>query len=240
MMNRRLIIPTGIAGGASVPFGDKIAALSPSWWLKMNETSGTTITDYGTFAQNATFTAGSGALGQAGIGDGGTSILFDGTATQVAAAGVPVLTMPAAGTMMIWCKFAAATWTDGTSDTIRLDRTDTNNYVRLGKGSTNNILAYGIDMGGTADRLINLTATATTDWFLFAGTWDGSGIAAYQVLKGGTLAASDTAAATGTWATGTAVWQLGFAGQYIKGNFAHMLVIPSKLSQTQLQDLANV
>jgi len=233
----------GAAGGKRLTFEQKVTALNPFLWWKLNETSGTVIEDYqvGGTDHDGTLTLGDGTLGAEGIGDGNTSIAFDGSSTQISVSGNPSLAMPSpAGTIAVWTKLAAGTWTDSTVRLIRFDKADSNNYVRIGRSNTNNFLKFEIDMGGAADRTISLNSGGTTDWILHAGTWDASGIASYILALGGTTIASGTAAATGTWSTGAALWQMGYSGAYLKGNFAHMMILPTKLTEAQLQDLASV
>lgn len=56
-----------------------IASLSPLLWLKYNETSGTTVENYGSLGDTAdgVWTPGAGALGQTGLGNGGANEAYD-------------------------------------------------------------------------------------------------------------------------------------------------------------------
>lgn len=57
----------GNPSGATVSYAAYIASLAPVLWYKFNETSGTTVINYGSApSSNAAWTAGAGALGQTG------------------------------------------------------------------------------------------------------------------------------------------------------------------------------
>lgn len=230
----------GSQPAAKQSISEKIAAYNPFLWWKLNETSGVTIIDYGSGAHNANYTAGGGALNQPGIGDGNGSILFDGTGTQVSL-GPTTLTMPAAYTIGVAMKLGSAIWTEGVSRTIRFDRTDTNNYARLLRGAGNNALVFQTDFGGAGDRNLTLNGLSTTNWFFFFGTADTTDTNAYAIdTTGAVLASSLGSGPIGAWSAGNAVYQMGYIGQYLSGYFAHMMILPSKLTQAQLQALAVV
>lgn len=236
---RRIPGQFGNQGALKQSISEKIASYSPFLWWKMNETSGTTITDMGSGAHNGTWTAGGGSLGNTGMGDGGTSILFDGAASNIAVAGNPSLTAPAAVTIGVCMKLTAGIWADGTFDTIRFDRTDTNNYLRLQKSNVANTVVFQADYGGAGDVSLSIGSITTTNWFWLFGVGDGTSTQAFAIdTTGALLGASAAGGALGTWSAGAAVWQMGFATQYLNGYFAHMMILPSKLTQAQLQALA--
>lgn len=240
MLRRRRISTKG----RKIPFGNKVAALSPYVWWKLNETSGTTITNYGSGGAtfNATWTVGGGALGVAGIGDGLTAVRMN--ATSLIANGA--FTAPSAavmdtGTLMFWWKLSTAQWNDGVNHGTRLDRGDSRNYIRLSKttGAGLGLQRVGSAIPGTS---YVLAPTKSEDWFILALTWNQAANQsnAYQILKGGTVAVSASGVSGGAWEVGTALWQIGYSGATSLGDYAHWILFPSVLTQAQLQDLARV
>lgn len=228
---------------SGLPFSAKVTALSPWLWWKLNEPSGTSIAD-SAGTNTGTLTVGSGALGQTGIGDGNTALLFDGTATAITKSGNITISDARGreGTMVCWCKLEAATWTDSTVRTMRVDRADAANIIRLSRTATNNALqlSYEANNGGQIDLAIS--ANPTIDWFLFAGTWSdtANAVNVFQVLKGGGTVVTNSAAMSTSFAGGTALCQMSYTGAFLKGTFAHFILFPTALTQAQLVELAKV
>lgn len=242
-MNKAIKQLLFMGGGGSLPFASKVAALSPYVWWKLDEASGTTIVNYGGAgaAYNGALTLGSGALGAAGIGDGGTSITFDGTATAITNTDPISDAQGREGTLMCWCKLEAGTWTDGANRIMRIDRTDNDNYLRMGRVSTNNQLGFTYEAGGTIQGG-NWAANTTADWFILAVSYSlaGNFCKGYQVLKGGGTVTKFEDTGVGAFVGAAALWQMGYAGNYLKGNFAHFIVFPTALTEAQLVELAKV
>lgn len=238
--SKKLVV---VLSGGGLSYAQKVASYSPLVWWKMNETSGTTIVNSGTggATYNGTLSLGGGALGAEGIGDGGTSIQFDGTATTISIPSFP--SPPAAvmdtGTLLFWWKLSTAQWNDGVLRSARIDRTTGPNYVYIQKTNANLLRMYRAG-GGISGTDHSMTPNKSGVWSLVALTWNVSQnrSSAYQILKGGTVAASSTGTSGGAWASGTALWQTGYAGAYMTGYVAHFTLLPVELSQSQLQDLA--
>lgn len=74
----------GIVATSGLSYAAYIASLAPVLWYKFDETSGTTVTNYGSFGsnQNGVWTVGSGALGQ--TGKLGANNAYDFNASKVA------------------------------------------------------------------------------------------------------------------------------------------------------------
>jgi len=227
--------------GSRLSFAQKVTTLSPWLWWKTNETSGTTITDYGSGSNDGTLTIGSGSLNQAGPTSDTKSILFDGTATQI----TKTLTFADAqgreGTLLWWQKNEAAYWTDNTFRRTRVYK-DASNNLLVGK-LNNNQLQFQYVAGGTTVNATITSPNTTTGWFLMAATWSLSGDAAkcYQILQGGSTVVSASASTVGTYTGGAStLFQVTYGGNAMKGYISNVVQIGSALSQAQLVDLANV
>lgn len=74
-------------GGQS--YADYIASLAPLLWLRLRETSGTSVANSGSLGGSGTWTAGSGALGQTGKLGANEALLFDGSVSKIVSADNP-------------------------------------------------------------------------------------------------------------------------------------------------------
>jgi hypothetical protein len=104
---------------------------------------------------------------------------------------------PTKGTLLVAAKVSGAgVWTDGVvREIIRFDVGDNANFIILRKASSNNALSWFYRAGGV-NKTANITQS-TTDWFLFALTWNKS----LDELKGFVNGAQEgaTQSGLGTW-----------------------------------------
>lgn len=199
---RRRVLLTML--GANIAYTNLVLNTSPAnlvaYW-PLNETSGTNADDKQTSTNaDGTYT-GTFTLGQPGIGDGNTSVLFDGLTARVnltdalAALNGAGKFNGAAGTISGFAKVSAVgVWTDTTTDYMAEFGADANNRVQLDK-SANNTIQLAYRAGGTLTQ-IQATVSALT-FFHFAITWNK---AADQVM------AFINGAQAGTTQTGLGVW----------------------------------
>jgi len=138
-------------------------------------------------------------LGQAGIGDGRTSWLDDGTAgyCNLYTSGLVKAFSGAEGTIIAPAKVSAAgVWTDGTERYIYRFRVDGNNQLYIARTVANNTLNFGYLAGGVGDSVTWLSG-ALTRWMWLGFTWTKSGerVTAYE-----SGAIVGTSATLGVWA----------------------------------------
>ena len=242
------VVPGGGSLGANpLAYTNKVIALAPIAYWPLAESSGTTIVDESGNGRNGVYRAsGEPLLGQAGIGDGRTCPLFDGTNdfANVFSASLQGAFNSAEGTLALWFKVAAAgVWTDATTRRLMYFQADASNRVRFEKSTTNNQIAFVYTAGATAKSVLWNNA-GPLGWQHIAITWTKSGDQMIAYQNGAQTGATQTA--LGTWvgnlaATTTAVGASDTTGgNPWSGNLAHAAVWASALSAAQIATLAVV
>ena len=162
------------------------------------------------------------ALGRAGIGDGGTSALFDGSASFNNIYSVASDFNGTEGGLLIWGKVSAAgVWEDSTARSLITLWASNDNRLSINRTTTNNQIRFAYKAGGTLETY-DLTISRT-GWTAFGLTWSDTGDKV-KYFENGVLKETDTG--VGTWSgavqaaasligasnsTPTQVWS-GFAG----------------------------
>lgn len=77
----------------------------------------------------------------------------------------------AAGTIFIWGKVSAGTWTDGVKRDLIQIPNDGSNYILVRKHNSANVLHWYYMAGGTIE-IGSKSGVSTSDWFSVALTWD--------------------------------------------------------------------
>ena len=245
MRDKRKMIPVGVVGsggGVATPaFETKMTALNPVLWWKMNEAA-TPVIDYGSAGKdgivlNTTFE-------QDGPYTGSKSYLFNGTTSDITAASFAFPTGAGnEGTLLFWWKISVAVWAEATLRQM-IFSADANNYVVMSKDGTTNLFGERMAAAGNKFPVIAAAAwNATTDWFIYAMTWSDANdrLILYQVLKGGgTTVKSTTLTGLNTFVGATGAIDFSLNNNYMIGNISNVCLIPSELSQAQLEDLATV
>lgn len=229
----------------SRPYWKKVLSTSRSnllaYW-PLWEASGVTAVDRSGNGRNGTYSGPT--LGQAGIGDGRTSALFDGVndVTNVHGASFVAAFNGSEGTLATWARVSAAgVWSDGSNHHIFNLAVNGSNVV-VGFKNTGGSLALQYIAGGTAKTFT--LVTTTTLWFHLTITWSKSADQAKFYFNGtqngatqtglGTWAGSLAATTTVLGATNTtpaSVWS---------GYLAHCAVWDTPLNATQIAKLAVV
>lgn len=156
-----------------------ITLLDPIAYWPLWEASGSTIYDvsghdhngaYGTDAKAPT-------LGQPGIGDGRTSISFDGDDyANIYSASLNTAVNKQEGSLFVWVRVSAAgDWTDASNrNVIQLGFGNASTeYVRITKTSTNNTMQWSHRVDANV-KSISKSDMATTEWFQVGITWSNS------------------------------------------------------------------
>lgn len=160
------LVPTVLAGGAQT-YSEKVLALGPIAYYKLDETSGTTATDSSGNGYNGTFARDVSTMGT-GVGPlgGDTAPAFDGTNDVVVlpAASLDAKWNGSLFTISAWCIVSGVgVWTDGAWGRVVSLRVNVSNLVYLMKSVSNNRWDSQFNGGGTLDTVTY--STSTTSWF---------------------------------------------------------------------------
>jgi hypothetical protein len=230
-------------------YSSKVESESPAnllaYW-QLNEGAGPTAGDSSGNSRTGT-EVGSPTWGQTGIGDGKTSVLFDGAndAIDIFSAGLQAAFDGEEGTMAWWAKVSAVgDWSDGTLRWFFYLFADGDNFVRIIKLNTNNNVQFAYRSGGTAQLSRTVAIGPTVGWFHVAITWsravnevrsylDGVEAAAVLTITDdfvGSLATNNTTLAA-TSNVPASVWN---------GYLAHAAVWDTPLTASQILNLATL
>ena len=239
------VIPITAVSSSSASYRERVMLTNPIRYYPLWETSGTVATeliaaDDGTYARNVT-TMGTGA----GIGDGYTAPLFDGTNDYINILSAALNTAFDGDefTLSLWVRVSAVgIWTDGLDHTLFRMRVDANNQLSVAKPSTNSRLLWvyesnNVILSGAQTEL------STTTWMNYAlrVTRTGDGVRAWlSGVEIGSATAIDVANAwTGNLAVGANVIGAGATTPVGPSSFyiAHVALFPV-LSVSQILLLA--
>src|SRR6266508_5978897 len=239
-------LPRKIATGRAIlaprdilAYTRKVRALSPLAYWPLSETSGTVAYDVSDNARNGTYSALS--LGQAGIGDGRPSVLFNGSTAfiNIYSAALDAAFNNAEGTLAIWFQFqSAGIWTDAAARQFLQLRTDANNLVTVRRTTTNNQLQAQYVAGATS-KTINITSLGgSVAWNHFAITWSKSADQMIVYVNGAQSGATQTGLGTWAGALSSTACLIGAAtvtpGSPMSGLLAHASVWSATLSAAQI------
>jgi len=186
-------------------------------------------------------------LGGTGIGDGRSSMYFDGTNdyVNIYSAALASAFNGAEGTLLAWARVSGAgVWTDVTWRRVAVLKADTNNTIVLTRTSGNNQLACYYKAGGT--ELSNITSAigGTTGWFSLGLTWSATGNVVQYYLNGATAGSNDTG--LGTWA-GSPASTLCVIGadstvpsSVFSGDIGHVALWNTPLTAAQIASISRV
>lgn len=152
-----------------------MAALTPLWWARLNEPSGSTVTDSATGAHNGTYPP-SFTLNVAGATtDGDKAVTAGGSTTDTLIATNAWMDTTTAWSAAVWVK----TSTTGTERTAfgRGTNTTTINWS-LGVSTTNKALVRN-RTSASSGSIIGTTTITDGAWHLIVGTWDGTNFKLY-------------------------------------------------------------
>lgn len=216
----------------------KIGNLIGLW--RLNESSGSVAADSSGNGHTGTYI---GATLAALTGpDGAPAPLFDGIndKVQLSASGLPDAFNGAEGTVLMWVRLDAATWSDGEQHFMFQAFVDWSNYLNLRKSGSNNRLAVNRVAGGTASNITSGVIT-TTDWLCVAVTWSEQDDELIFYIDGVRLYAPTTG--LGTW-SGTPV-KLNLSSYidinfFWEGGIALTGVWDTALSDAEIAQIASV
>lgn len=212
----------------------KVLSYNPTAYWPLWETSGTVAECLNNSALNGTYTTVT--LGNAAGPDGSPCPLFDGTDSRVAIPVNGVMNL-SAGTAMGWMKVSAAgIWTDGVIRYLMRLETNTSNYVRLYKHSTNNTVALHTNFGGTFKGLN--PGSTSVDWIFAAVTWDKTADEIRGYYNGAQV--SPTLTGLGTWSAQPGVNFIGAASasaNVFSGWLAQCAIWTRALTPAEVADL---
>jgi hypothetical protein len=176
-----------------------------AYW-PLYELSGATADNLeGTAARDATYT--NCTLGQTGIGDGKKCPSLGGTAyINALTASLQAAFNGAEGTLMVWARVAnVGVWTDGIARMSAFIAVDANNYLDIGKTTTNNQMRFRYMAGSTIKQI--LYTMSPTAFFCAALSWSATADQVKAFVNGAQV--GSTATTLGTWAGALATAILG-------------------------------
>lgn len=233
-----------LAMAARRKYGQRVMGMRRSnliaYW-PLGDLSGSVATDASGNGRNGACTAI--ALGQAGIGDGRASALFDGSASycNTFGAGLASAFSGQEGTLALWMRVAnAGVWPDGTRRLAVL-MADASNRVIVQKAASGDLIVTYIAGGITSERTV---VGSGTSWMHVAVTWSKSSGASGEVrgfLNGAQVGATLTA--LGTFAGALSVSILGASNTTPtnpwSGRLAHVGLWSAALTTTEVARLVS-
>ncbi len=222
-------------------YTEVIKSLDPIAYWPMGERFGSTA--YG--AVNGFNGAITGAtLGEPGIGDGLTSMLFDGANdfVNIGVAGLLALfdgALGSEGTVMIWAQVAiAGDWTDGaTRSCFIVEESFGSNRISIVKANANNRLDWRYQAAGTTELVSR--AETTTGWMHLAKTWSKSADELIAYFNGVQEGATQTG--LGVWGDNVQAARMNIGATSTTpaegwhGRLAHAVVFPRPLTPAEVQ-----
>lgn len=161
------------------PYYKRLLDLSPIAYWPLWESSGAVVYDVSPYGRHGAYGADAKAptLGQPGIRDGRTAILFDGgDYASIYSASLNTAVNKQEGSLFVWVRVSAAgDWTDATArNVIQLGFGNASTeYVRITKTSTNNTMQWSHRVDANV-KSISKSDMATTEWFQVGITWSNS------------------------------------------------------------------
>ena len=202
MKNSRKMTVLSQAAMAGASYAEKILAMAPIAFWRMNEASGTAAVCSVDSAQNGTYARDLSVMGtEDGPVTGEVAPTFDGsndyldlyTTTFREAFEAAV---EADGSISFWVKLPSAVWTDGTARQFFLFRDDANNWVSSARHTNNNYLRHQYRAGGTSET-VDASGQSDTGWVNWIFTWSVSSDE-FKVYKNG-VQIGTTQTGLGTW-----------------------------------------
>lgn len=166
------------------------------------ESSGAVVTDESGNGRNGTY-VNTPTLGQSGIGDGRTAVLYTAASSQYAnvySAGLSAAFGYTEGTISGWFRVrVAGVWTDGQNrNGAEFNAGNVNNRIVPYRTSTNNTLAIRYAANGVVRENTSVALGGSTAWFHMAATWSRSADQFKTYLNGAQYGATLTG--LGLWA----------------------------------------
>jgi len=199
-------------------------------YYPLNETSGSTATDYSTQSNNGTY---SGPTLNAVLGPDGVNNApsFDGTNDNVNlyTANFAADFTSAGGTIMVWLAVPSGVLTDSTTRSAVHMQQDTSNRILIGRTATNNQFR-GLHQPSTGTTQ---TTAAITAWQQFVYTWTANGTS--NLYRNGSYVNSAT---PGAWSGALSVATIGgTTNNWWSGNVAHVAIWNTVLTAGEVADL---
>lgn len=242
---------TGLSGLSAVTgsYADKVIGIAPNnllaYW-PLWEPAGPTANDISGNSRNGV-EVGSPSWGETGIGDGRTSVLFDGSndAIDTFTASLQSVFNGGEGTMSLWARVSAVgDWSDATLRWLFYLFADGDNFVRIIKLNSNNDVQFAYRSGGTAQLARTVAIGPTADWFHVAITWSRTVDEVRSYLDGVEAAAvlTITADFVGNLAVGNTVLAASnnVPASVWNGYLAHAVLWDIPLTASQIAIIASV
>lgn len=246
-------ILTVLSSGGEVGYAGKVLGYSPAFYWKLDEASGTAVTNYGSVSgADGTHSASDIASGTT-FSDGNPAALYNAADldyTDIYSTALRDNIAPAAITFAWWARYDGS-WTDGNSRYMFQVKPNSDNqrWLNTHKLSSNNRVKYSSRVGGTVTEYTYFhSGSAGANWNHYALTINESGDEWKAYYNGSQVGTT----LTGLGAWGSPTWNLttestiGAANTSPSttnawtGAIAHFAIFNSVLSDANVTDLATV
>lgn len=174
-------------------YADKVIALAPRAYWRLNESSGTAVADSSGRGKNGT--ASGVTWGVPGIGDGGTAARFDGVNDYVNVYNTDILSGNT-GSLLVWFRRPPGGWTGVTQKTlVSFLGNVVSNQIIIFRNSTQLISRR---IAGGATKEVTAALPNDDEWHAVVLTWDVLGNALKGYLDGTQTGAAQTGLASWT------------------------------------------
>lgn len=225
--------PSSAAGSRNYQ-GD-VEALDPIAYYVLGEDSGSAALDYGPGGFHGTY-IGAVPGGAAGIGDGNTAALFDGTDDSIDISAMAPAFSGAAGTVLVWGRRAPST----TGYLVRI-AANGSNQVFIQDVTGTGTLTFRRQAAGASKSIADASLLGSTTFFSAAVTWDTSADQLKAYINGVQIGTTQTGLATFTGTPGATTTVIGAfnttgTGSY-PGGIAHVAIWDRALSPSEVLSL---
>jgi hypothetical protein len=227
-------------------YTNKVKALAPIAYFPQSESGGAVCLDESGFGRNGAYkAAGEPLLGQAGIGDGRTCALYDGTNdfANIYTAGMASAFNGAEGAILIWSAGQASAGTAQRQISIQVDA---NNLARIRWNATNGAVTFDYIAGGTAKQVLASAVMAAGGALkAFGLSWSKGADQMKAFVSGAQVGTTQTG--LGTWAGALSITQCIIGGNNTTGTSApftgyqaHAAIFARALSAAEVQSAATL
>lgn len=235
-------LPRLVRHAPPVSYADRVLALSPIAYWKLDETSGTTAFDSSGNGYDGTYSGVT--LNAATAPDGSPAPAFDGVNdfVNVYGTGFASAFNHDEGTLLVFAKVAnSGVWTDGTLRRIASFAVNNSNRVIIWKNSTANQVEV-FYVANNVSKSVTRTGASFTDFFPVAITWSKSADQVRMYVSGSQNGSTQTGLGSWTGSLATTLATIGATSTSgnnpFHGSIAHVAVFDYALNASQIADVA--
>lgn len=221
-------------GGGGISYDSLIATYSPLGYWKLDELTGSTATDYGTNADNGTYT-GTWSLGSSPLAAGlGKSVTLTSDYVDITTSDYQALT--SSWTAMGWVKLSSST------THVLVGHAYNGTYIPFVIGShpdfSTTDKASAAFYNGSWRAVSGTTSLALGTVYFIAGTWDGTSLKVYVngVLEGTATPGSSPSSSSGTHVYIGKRWDAS-SPEFMNGDVSNVAIFGSALTASNILEI---